>query len=196
VTVENWTPSEKQPLSALYRRFTDGLGNAVITELDLAVAARKPLDLHCRPPLPPRVRLYIFNCTDHPSERKAGDYRIQLRLPGQPRRARGQLSMEAGVLVLLAGYVAEFDVFVLWDAHAHQEFPYSKGIQVASRTVHEAAIRGQSEQRRGVRVSGGYPEQVLAVRTDQLVAGIRRREELTRESLLGEVSPVRPSANS
>jgi hypothetical protein len=85
---------------------------------------------------------------------------------------------------LLAGYVAEFDVFVLWDANAHSEFPYSKGVQVGAPTVHKAAIYGQSEQRRDVRRGGGYPEQVLAVRTDHLLTGLRRREELTQLSLL------------
>lgn len=100
--------------------------------------------------------------------------------------------MQAGVLVLLGGYVADFDVFVFWDANAHQEFPYSKGIQVGAQTVHQAAIRGQSEQRRDVRGGGGYPESVLAVRTDHLPAGLRRREELTRRSLLDAGVPAGP----
>jgi hypothetical protein len=178
----------------LYRRFVGGLDHVVITDLGTALVTKKPLDLECRSPLPPRVRLYVFNCTDHPSERKAGDYRIQMRLPGQMRRERGRLAMEAGVLVLLAGYVAEFDVFVFWDANAHQEFPYSKGVQVAAHTVHEAAIHGQSEQHRDVRGSGGYAEQVLAARTDRLCAGIRRREELTRLSLLAGLGRMHPEA--
>jgi hypothetical protein len=187
--VGGWTPSEKQSLPALHRRFVGGLGDIVATDLADAAMTTKPLDLECRSPLPRNLRLYVFNCTDHPSERKAGDYRIQLRLPGQARRERGRLAMQAGVLVLLAGYVAEFDVFVFWDAHAHEEFPYSKGIQVAAHTVHEAAIRGQSEQRRDVRGGGGYAESVLAVRTDHLPSGLRRREELTRQSLLDSDAP-------
>jgi hypothetical protein len=181
-------------LPALHRRFVAGLGDVVATDLAGAPMTTKPLDLECRSPLPRNLRLYVFNCTDHPSERKAGDYRIQLRLPGQARRERGRLAMEAGVLVLLAGYVAEFDVFVFWDAHAHQEFPYSKGIQVAAHTVHEAAIRGQSEQRRDVRGGGGYAESVLAVRTDHLPSGLRRREELTRQSLLDSDLPAASQA--
>lgn len=164
----------------------------MITDPATLSLTNKPLDLECRSPLPRNLRLYVFNCTDHPSERKAGDYRIQLRLPGQPRRERGQLAMQAGVLVLLAGYVAEFDVFVFWDANAHQEFPYSKGIQVGAHTVHAAAIRGQSEQHRDVRGGGRYPESVLAVRTDHLLAGLRRREELTRQSLLDPGVPAGP----
>jgi hypothetical protein len=182
--VEGWTPSEKQPLVDLHRRFVDCLGSFVATELTPMTAGAKPLDLTCGPPLPRSLRLYVFNCTDHPSERKAGDYRIQLRLPGQHRRQRSRLELEMSRLVLLAGYVAEFDVFVLWDANAHAEFPYSKGVQVSAPTVHEAAIRGMGEQRRGVRRGGGYLERVLAVRADKLVDGIQRRKELTQLSLL------------
>lgn len=191
IAVGAWTPSEKQPLPVLYRRFVDGLQDTVITDLDTASMTSKPLDLVCRPPLPRNVRLYVFNCTDHPSERKAGDYRIQLRLPRQQTRQRGQLALEPGFLVLLAGYVAEFDVFVLWDANAHSDFPYSKGIQVGAPTVHQAAIHGQGQQRRGMRRGRGYIERVLAVRTDRLLEGLQRREELTRLSLLGDsASPV------
>lgn len=177
-------------MHALYRRFVDGLGDAVMTDLTKVSMTSKPLDLVCRPPLPRNVRVYLFNCTDHPSERKAGDYRIQLRLPGQQRRQRGQLSLDPGFLVLLAGYIAEFDVFVFWDAPAHSEFPYSKGIQVGASTVHQAAIRGRCEQRRGVRRRAGYLEQVVAVRADRLLEGLQRREELTRLSLLGASASV------
>lgn len=178
-----WVPRERQPLTALYRRFLAGLGDHVVASPPEQLLASKPLDVACRPPLPEQIRLYIFNCTDHPSERRAGDYRIQLRLPGQQRRQRGRLCQEAGWLVLLIGYVAEFDVFVLWDPHAHAEFPYSKGVQVAAATVHQAAILGHSLQRRDIRVRV-YPEQVLAVRADRLVDGLRMRQELTQASLL------------
>ncbi|WP_424923297.1 hypothetical protein [Amycolatopsis arida] len=178
-----WKPGDKWSLHHLYRRFLAGLGDAVVTKLPDEAPA-KPLDLVCRQPLPRHVRLYVFNCTDHPAERKAGDYRIQLRLPGQRPRERGTLDMSPGCLVLLAGYVAAFDVFVMWDAVAHQDFPYSKGVQVAAQTVHDAAIYGCSEQRRDVRRGGSYPEWVVAVQTDQLVTGILRRKELTRRSLL------------
>lgn len=164
----------------------------MITDLATAPLSTKPLDLACRSPLPPYLRLYMFNATDHPSERKAGDYRIQLRLPGQQHRQRGQLDEEAGLLLLLGGFVAEFDVFVLWDANAHQDFPYSKGIQVAATTVHQAAVHGMAEQQRDVRASG-YREHVIAVRTDRLVEGVQRREQLSRISLLGDLAPEPPS---
>jgi hypothetical protein len=173
----------RERTSALHERFVAALGDHVLVTPTVDSLRQKPIEIECRPPLPTKVRLYVFNCTDHPSERKAGDYRIQLRLPGQQKRQRGQLAMDGGSLVLLAGYVADFDVFVLWDARAHASFPYSKGIQVGASTVHQAAINGHCSQQRGLR-SRSYLEQVLAVRTDRLVEGLRLREELTRSSLL------------
>ncbi len=180
---------ERQPLPSLYRVFAEGLRDTLVTDLATVSLDAKPLDLACRPPLPSRVRLYIFNCTDHPSERRAGDYRIQLRLPGQRRRERGELALAPGAMLLLAGFVSEFDVFVLWDANAHQEFPYSKGVQVAAGTVHRAAIRGIAEQQRDIR-GIGYREHVVAVRSDRLVEGIRRRQELSWQANIGELAPL------
>jgi hypothetical protein len=188
VAVGGWVPSERQSLQSLHQRFCMGLGELLITDLSATSLETKPLDLACRSPLPPHLRLYVFNATDHPSERKAGDYRIQLRLPGQQHRQRGQLDQEPGVFLVLAGFVAEFDVFVLWDTHAHQDFPYSKGVQVAATTVHQAAIRGHAEQTRDVRGSG-YREQVVVTRSDRLVDGLQRREELSRIGLLVHVVP-------
>ncbi|WP_146231076.1 hypothetical protein [Micromonospora sicca] len=191
--MREWTPSEKRRLPSLHRFFGESLGDMLITDLSAAPLDTKPLDLTCRPPLPPHLRLYLFNCTDHPSERRAGDYRIQLRLPGQERRQRGQLARAPGALLVLAGFVVEFDVFVLWDANAHQDFPYSKGVQVAASTVHHAAIHGLAEQQRDVR-GNGYREWVVAVRADRLTEGVRRREELSRQALLGD-SPSQPASS-
>lgn len=183
--------SERWSVEALHGHFCDGLGHLLATRPAVEALRTKPLDLETRTPLPPRLRLYLFNGTDHPSERKPGDYRIQLRLPGQRHQTRGQLAAEPGTLLLVAGYVPEFDVYVLWDARAHEEFPYSKGVQVGATTVHEAAIRGLAEQQRNVR-SRGVLERVVAVRTDRLVEGLVQRERLSRQTLLQEHTSAAP----
>lgn len=182
--MEDRTRGARLDVPHLHAAFIDALGAAVLASEDLA-GPGKPLDLACGPPLPRHIRLYLFNATDHPSERKPGDYRIQLRLPGQRKGERGRLEVPDGGLLLLAGYVSEFSVFVLWDARAHEEFPYSKGVQVGALTVHQAAIRGLTEQERNIR-SVGRKEVVLAARADHLLTAIHRREELTRLSLLGD----------
>lgn len=143
----------------------------------------KPLELPSGEAGLTPLRVYIFNCTHHASERRVGDYRIQLRLPRQQRRTQGELVSDGESLLLLVGYVPEFDVFVLWDAYAHTSFPYSKGVQVAGDTIHEAAVSGIAEQLRTVRTSG-YKEVVIAIRADQLPRGVELRRRRTRESLL------------
>jgi hypothetical protein len=172
-------------VEALHDQFCHSLEPLLQARPSLDAILRKPLDLYGRPPLPPRLRLYAFNATDHPSERRAGDYRIQLRLPGQAPRTRGHLAVGPGILTVLAGYVSEFDVFVLWDPRAHEAFPYSKGVQVAASTVHIAAIKGIAEQPRVIR-SRLVSEVVIAVRSDHLVDGIVRREDTSRKGLLDD----------
>lgn len=172
-------------LVALHRRFCKGLGDRLVEMPTESAMNVKPLDLRTGSPLPPRVRLYVFNATDHLSERRAGDYRIQLRLPGQKPKSRGRLDESTGSMLVLAGYISEFDIFVLWDSRAHSDFPYSKGVQVAASTVHEAAINGMSVQSRSIR-SVGVTEHVVVVRADELVRGMLRRDELSRDDLLAD----------
>ena len=180
VPVTEGAISDRWSLGQLYERLLASLNVTDHAALDLD---SKPLSLPAQDASLSPLRIYVFNCTTHPSERRAGDYRIQLRLPGQRRGTRGELVVDGEALTLLIGYSAELDVFVLWDANAHQTFPYSKGVQVGVRTIHEAAITGIAEQRRSVR-SRGYNEVVVAARADRLAAGIELRRQRTRESLL------------
>jgi hypothetical protein len=181
--VGDQTRSARLSVPDLHSVFVGALSGAATPCGARASATSKPLDLTCGPPLPRHLRVYLFNATDHPSERKPGDYRIQMRLPGQRAGEQGRLEVPMGGLLLLAGYVNEFSVFVLWDASAHEQFPYSKGVQVGASTVHQAAITGLMEQERRIR-SAGRQEVVVAARHDHLVAAIQRRDELTRQTLL------------
>jgi len=127
------TRSARLSVPDLHTVFVGALSGAATARGVRASATSKPLDLTCEPPLPRHLRVYLFNATDHPSERKPGDYRIQLRLPGQRAgeqgsRGAGRLEVPVGGLLLLAGYVSEFSVFVLWDASAQEQFRYSKGV--------------------------------------------------------------------
>lgn len=183
VSVVGWHPSERLSPAELHLRFCLALGRVLAEQPGDGALRTKPVSLVCQGPLPRRLRLYLFNATEHPSERRDGDYRIQLRLPGQRPRTRGALEMDWGELLVLSGYVAGFDVFVLWEPRAHQHFPYSKGVQVAASTVHRAAIHGLADQTRRVRTAG-VSETVVAARSDRLVDGLQQREQLSRHGLL------------
>jgi hypothetical protein len=111
-----------------------------------------------------------------------GDYKIQLIVPGQRRRERGRFAYLTGTQVILAGYVQDFDVFVLWDAGLHDDFPYSKNVQVHAATVYDASAHGIAHQRRTIRGRGR--EQIVAAHSTQLVRGLDKRLRLTAERLV------------
>ncbi len=92
------------------------------------------------PPLPSRIRVYIYNATDPPGGRSTPEHKIQLT--GQRRGERGELDWSGVDFVLLCGYAAEHDVFVFWDAALHIDFAYSKNLQVRTANVEAAAASG------------------------------------------------------
>lgn len=115
----------------------------------------KPLSLKFRASagtyLPLTANAYVFQATQHPSERQKGTHRIQLT-----HVQRGELgtryyfdrSNEAGIL--LVGYVSAVDVWILWDADLHDRegFAYSRGVQAPPDLVYEAAANGVAEAER------------------------------------------------
>jgi hypothetical protein len=65
-----------------------------------------------------RTRLYLWTVTPDRSAagaRPAGEYKIQLILPTQPRDWRGNLDL-TGAFTVLLGYSPDFGVFVGWEA--------------------------------------------------------------------------------
>lgn len=78
-------------------------------------------------------RIYLWTCTpDRSAEgRPQGEYKIQLILPGQQSRERGDFDFN-GAYVVLLGYCPDAGVFVAWDASLHRNFSNSKNVQVPS----------------------------------------------------------------
>ena len=102
------------------------------------------LVVELRPPLPKRVRVYIYNATNPPGGRPlAGEYKVQPIVTGQRRRERGDFDWSGVDLVLVCGYAVEHDVFILWDASMHTQFSYSTNLQVRTANVVSAATSGE-----------------------------------------------------
>ena len=78
--------------STLHRRLLAALGTHVIEPPGPGSLKLKPLLLALEPPLPPSAAFFVYLTTDHPSERSAGDYRIQVILPGHARSRRAHLT--------------------------------------------------------------------------------------------------------
>lgn len=169
----------------MHRRLVKALGPAVRRAGPLE---SKPFELELAPPLPQRVRVYMYNATRPPGGRPLGEHKVQLIVPGQRRGERASFDNGDGRIVLLIGYGAEEDVFILWDAGLYSDFAWSRNVQVKAETIIQASAGKVATQERQLRPPSGRPtvETVLAVQPRRLADAIVRRMELTRERLLRE----------
>lgn len=170
----------------LHRRLVQALGpSAVRSHADWT---SKPFELDLAAPLPQRVRVYMYNATRPPGGRPLGEHKVQLIVPGHGRGKRGSFDNGDGRIVLLVGYAAEEDVFILWDAGLYSDFAWSRNVQVKAETIIRASAGKLATQERQLRPPSGRPtmETVLAVKPRLLSDAIIKRMELTRERLLRE----------
>ena len=146
----------------------------------------KPLEIDLGAPVPQRLRVYLYNATYPPGGRTLGERKIQLIVPEQPRGERGDLDHSGGRIVLLLGYEADVDVFILWDAGTYRNFPYSMNVQVNAETVF-AAYSGKLElQKRLRRTPTMVDETVICAPSELLLDAISRRISLSLSRLLGD----------
>ena len=166
----------------LHRRFLIALGDKAKSHSEIE---RKPLDVDLSTPMPSRVRVYLFNVTRPPGGRPLGEHKIQLIIPGQKRGERANFDQSDGRIVLLAGYAAEEDVFVLWDAGLYADFAWSRNVQVRAATLIEAAAGRVAEQERRLRPTDGeaVTETLLACPPQRLSDALMRRFEITRRRM-------------
>lgn len=152
----------------LHRRFLEALGPKAQLSASVHLSER-PLEVTCVPPLPSRMRVYLYRLTTHAAERQAGAFRIQIMLPGQSRRGgRAHLDYSDDHVAVLAGYHEGLDVFALWDAgliDGPDGIPFSRGCQVLDETLYRALVEGVAEQQRQLRQRGdGRRRPVIAPR--------------------------------
>lgn len=174
--------TERVSQTELHQRFVDALGSSVRSH---SVLSRKPLEVELAPPLPARIRLYIFNATRPPGGRPLGEHKVQLIVPGQRRGARASFDQSGGRIVLLAGYAAEESVFVLWDAGLYSDFAWSRNVQVKTETLIQASAGKIGQQKRRLRPADGdsVTETLLACPPIRLGEALLRRLEITRDRM-------------
>lgn len=178
--------TERVTQEELHRRLVGALGSASVRSHSTWDA--KPFEMDLAPPLPQRVRVYMYNATRPPGGRPLGEHKVQLIVPGQRRGQRGSFDNGDGRIVLLVGYAAEEDVFILWDAGLYTDFAWSRNVQVKAETIIQASAGKLATQERQLRPPSGRSivETVLAIKPRSLGEAIVRRMELTRERLLRE----------
>jgi hypothetical protein len=173
--------NERLSIEGLSDTFLEALGGAVSWH---SAAERKPLEIDCKSPLPPKLRVYIYNATYPPGGRTMGEHKIQLIVPGQERSERGNFDASGGRIPLLVGFRPDLRIFMLWDAELYVDFAYSRNVQVMPETVYEAFALGIARQER--RLWTQNSEIVIATDARHLAEAILERQRETLKRLLGE----------
>jgi len=146
----------------------------------------KPLDLTFEPPLPARLRFYVYGATQHASERQRGTFKVQLTsgIPtSEPRKL--QFDRRSGVRPILVGYQMDLGVFILWDADLHDlrgGFPYSKNVQAPPDIVWGAVAAGIKSGTRRLKKTI-VEETIVAARPLYLPEAIELRIRLSNRTL-------------
>lgn len=172
-------PSNRLSKQELHQKFLSALEGNIEAHSEIDEV---PLEVDLSPPLPTKIRVYMFNVTNPPGGRPSDEYKAQLILPDQNRGERASFDLSDGRVVLLVGYSAQSEVFILWDAGLYHNFGYSRNVQVKGRTVFKAVAGELATQKRNLQ-SG--TEEVVASNESKLVEAIQLRNELTIERLSG-----------
>jgi putative restriction endonuclease len=134
-----------------------------------------------------RTRLYLWTVTADRSEqgRPAGEFKIQLILPGQPKvkGPRGSLDLE-GAYAALLGYSPDFGVFVGWEARLYQRFAYSRNVQCREELLKEARNSGWAVA--PPRRAGGSEEVRVAFTPGNLLHYLRTSRTADTEDKVGK----------
>lgn len=149
----------------------------------------KPLVVKTCLPLPASLRFYVYNATQHSSERQAGTFKIQLTAgieKSSGGTARYEFDRSDGVRPVVVGYHNELDVFILWDTDLHdagEGFPFSKNVQAPPEIVFSALATGLAEGQRRLKVPR-ISETIISARPARLCEAIALRLQRSTETLL------------
>ena len=75
------------------------------------------------------LSVYLYNVLSPPGGRPTGEYKINLNVPGQKVGETASFDYSLG-FTLCIGYIADYDIFVLWDAYKHRDFKYNSNLQM------------------------------------------------------------------
>ncbi|HEV7565818.1 MAG TPA: hypothetical protein VGO31_07640 [Microbacteriaceae bacterium] len=150
---------------------TEEIHSAILQALDGHVVAHsylgaKPLEVDLALPLPPRLRVYAYSLVGGAGTVRPTEFKVVLRVPGQPVGEYGSFDHSGGRVAIVLGYRRDLEVFVLWDASLHGRFKNGGNVQVKNETVYTAVAMGSSTQVRSL--ADGVKELVIAVRSTRL----------------------------
>ncbi len=168
----------------LHDRFVAAIGPSALVAAETDASGELVVEL--RPPLPNRVRVYIYNATNPPGGRPTREYKIQLT--GWPRGTRGEFDWSGVDFVLLCGYAVEHDVFVFWDAALRPDFAWSTSLEVQAVNIEAAAATGE-RARQHRRLNTGM-EVVICAPSQLAIQAIEERASSGEVGTRGASPPV------
>ena len=129
--------------------------------------------------------IYLFNITNPPGARQAGECKSQLIFPGQKRGTRWEFNHQLNKVTILAGFaqmLGDIDTgaFVFWELAKHEKPAYSANIQVSLDTLLETLSNPVFRKKKR-----GNGEWEIVCRRDKAFDGLLLRRETDRNIMLG-----------
>lgn len=90
------------------------------------------------------LAVYLFPNTNPPGGRSYGEYKFNLKVPGQKQGQRSDFDYSLGE-PLLVSYAEDYDVYVIYQASKHCNFLWSSNIQSRVELLRQASIYGIAE---------------------------------------------------
>ena len=175
--------ADRLSVSELHELLLCSLGDHVAwhDEID-----EKPLRIKLNPPYGWNLEVYLYNCTNPPGARQAGECKSQIILPGQQRGTRGKFETYPDTITLLMGYAQFLDkddegAFVIWELRKHMEFAYSANVQVSLSTLLETITTPLFAKKKR-----GNGEWIVVCRPNMIYQAIKKRMDVDIEILLKE----------
>lgn len=168
----------------IHRKILSSLDGRVLSRPSERDLKSKPLDIELRAPLPPRVRFIVFRARRDEKGRKVSAYRIQLTIGSHS--GSNHFDRSGGFTPVLLGYVADYDIVILFDAQMQEMgggYKYSKSCYVSIEGVLDAVATGLAVEDVGLR-KPSRTEHVVLCRSSRLADALKRRTSLSIDSLL------------
>jgi len=148
----------------LQQYFLSKLGDALVEHSDVE---ERPLLVTIEIPFKITLTVYLFPSTNPPGGRALNEYKFNLSVPSQKRGERGSFDRTFGD-PLLVSYIADYDVFAIYDAEKHQSFSLNANVQIRQEAALEAMLKNVATYKR----SSG--EIVVTAYAPYLVDGIKK----------------------
>lgn len=109
--------------------------------------------------------VYLFPNTNPHGGRSFGEYKFNLKVPGQKQGERSDFDYTLGEPILVS-YAEDYDVYIIYQANRHRNFLWSSNIQSRVELLRQTSLTGIAK---ATKTNG---EVLIGVVSSQLPSGI------------------------